>query len=212
MKPCVRHYRNGKPCTAGVRRDFARAPFPAPQTCTRHMTAGDVTVLGVLGTYRPHGPAIPACMRWGAPEELGSQRALIRWQADRCAICGFTQGRLLLDHCHDSGLIRGYLCGSCNSAEGHDNDPTGILDAYRYNPPAVIVGWTAAYRGFASSPEDPAPGVVKHLGPAPRDPALAITYLRATYELGLTQAELLDVTPEAIAELTSLLAPGNAQR
>lgn len=38
----------------------------------------------------------------------------------QCAMCGRTKlDNLVLDHCHESDLIRGYLCTSCNVQEGH---------------------------------------------------------------------------------------------
>lgn len=48
--------------------------------------------------------------------------AMIEAQAGRCAICaGPPNGpgsRLHIDHCHDTGRIRGLLCGKCNTAIG----------------------------------------------------------------------------------------------
>jgi len=43
-------------------------------------------------------------------------------------ICGATKGRsnspaLFVDHCHDTGKIRGLLCHKCNSAIGLVEDP-----------------------------------------------------------------------------------------
>ena len=40
------------------------------------------------------------------------------WQDGRCALCGFRDGPLVEDHCHMTGLVRGYLCRSCNTTEG----------------------------------------------------------------------------------------------
>lgn len=46
----------------------------------------------------------------------------------RCAICE-TEGRLFLDHCHDSGNIREGLCLSCNTGLGMFRDDPDRLRA-----------------------------------------------------------------------------------
>lgn len=46
---------------------------------------------------------------------------LVKRQGNKCAVCNepFTaRDRAVLDHCHDSGFIRGALHNSCNGAEG----------------------------------------------------------------------------------------------
>lgn len=49
-----------------------------------------------------------------------------------CAICGTHQSELRLalqvDHCHDTGIIRGLLCGYCNSVLGYMGDDPEVLD------------------------------------------------------------------------------------
>ena len=51
--------------------------------------------------------------------------ALLEAQGGGCAICGTRPERvasLHLDHCHETGAIRGILCLSCNQALGHFRD------------------------------------------------------------------------------------------
>jgi recombination endonuclease VII len=45
-----------------------------------------------------------------------------------CAVCAAGKN-LHIDHCHDSGEIRGILCGGCNSAAGHAGDSADRLRA-----------------------------------------------------------------------------------
>lgn len=63
-------------------------------------------------------------------------------QSGRCAICGLDESRsnlgsgnfmLSVDHCHDSGAVRGLLCNNCNRAIGMLGDSPEILKrAIRY--------------------------------------------------------------------------------
>lgn len=61
---------------------------------------------------------------------------LLAAQENQCAICERTEpkGRNWhLDHCHDSGLIRGVLCHSCNVGIGLLGDTDeAVLRAYTY--------------------------------------------------------------------------------
>lgn len=76
--------------------------------------------------------------------------ALVRhdllWEAQqgRCAICGREgrAGTLEIDHCHETGVIRGLLCGTCNTTLGWlgDNE-AGVRRflAYLTDPPAAAL-------------------------------------------------------------------------
>tara|TARA_R110002167_G_scaffold71719_2_gene202249 strand:- start:34 stop:438 length:405 start_codon:yes stop_codon:yes gene_type:complete len=58
--------------------------------------------------------------------------ALLKEQDSRCKICGVNtleeSGKTLhLDHCHDSGKVRGLLCQTCNTGLGHFRDNVSNL-------------------------------------------------------------------------------------
>ena len=45
--------------------------------------------------------------------------------ASACSLCGATDRRIHVDHCHDTDRVRGPLCGQCNAGIGmlgHDPD------------------------------------------------------------------------------------------
>lgn len=72
--------------------------------------------------------------------------ALYRAQGGRCAICRRATGakrRLAVDHDHDTGLVRGLLCKTCNyKILGHlRDDPEALQRAIDYlaHPPAFEV-------------------------------------------------------------------------
>jgi len=59
------------------------------------------------------------------PEEF---RELAEKQNGRCAIC-FESAPLVVDHSHETGQVRGLLCGKCNSTIGYARDNITILEA-----------------------------------------------------------------------------------
>jgi len=91
---------------------------------------------------------IPSCHVWQVPSgevpaHLSAIQALRRWQAGACAMCSASGGRLLVDHDHRTGLVRGLLCTSCNTAESMHSAPSFV--AYRERPPAVMLGVEEQY-------------------------------------------------------------------
>lgn len=69
-------------------------------------------------------------------------KALLRDSKGLCAICGnpFGVKGAKLDHDHDTGLARGYLCNKCNLAIGLLGDTAESLGrafAYLMRPPAA---------------------------------------------------------------------------
>ena len=72
---------------------------------------------------------------YGLSEE--DYQALIKKQNNRCAICdktgGFGLEKLVIDHCHKSGKVRGMLCRLCNTSLGgfRDNEEQ-LMNAIYY--------------------------------------------------------------------------------
>lgn len=99
---------------------------------------------------------------WRRPSE-GEVIDLFDWQDDRCAWCGYSNGdrRLVRDHCHFTGLVRGYLCSGCNSQEGWADD--SVWGAWRSGDnPAHALGHWEIYRN--------------HMGVTPISPQGALNY------------------------------------
>lgn len=58
--------------------------------------------------------------------------ALFEAQGGRCAICGMEK-KLHVDHCHETGKVRGLLCIGCNTSLGKlHNNPELLRKAARY--------------------------------------------------------------------------------
>lgn len=54
-------------------------------------------------------------------------------QHGKCAICKLEMDSPHVDHCHETGVVRGLLCGSCNRAIGLFKDkPVNLLRAWAY--------------------------------------------------------------------------------
>jgi recombination endonuclease VII len=67
--------------------------------------------------------------------EFGTYDRMFEAQGGRCAICKNPPGaqRFHLDHCHDSGKVRGLLCSCCNTGIGQlKHDETILLNAISY--------------------------------------------------------------------------------
>ncbi len=57
--------------------------------------------------------------------------AMLENQNDSCAICQIKfddKARPYIDHCHDSGKVRGLLCLHCNTGLGHFEDKIELLE------------------------------------------------------------------------------------
>lgn len=78
--------------------------------------------------------------RYGAIKELID--ALLALQGGRCAVCQkelapWPSKATHLDHCHDTGVVRGLLCRSCNMKEGWVRRYGERLSTYLAKPPAT---------------------------------------------------------------------------
>jgi hypothetical protein len=61
---------------------------------------------------------------------LAEYDALLEKQGGACAICRKRpKGRLCVDHCHVTGMVRGLLCNECNGALGYLKDDQASLVA-----------------------------------------------------------------------------------
>lgn len=78
--------------------------------------------------------------RYGLTKE--QFHALEAAQDHRCAICG-KDARLVVDHCHKTGRVRGLLCTRCNTALHHLESTGWIESAQSYlanNPSVAALG------------------------------------------------------------------------
>ncbi len=50
-----------------------------------------------------------------------------RPRPDLCEVCGEMHFRIVFDHCHVSGVFRGWLCDRCNRTLGMVKDSTDLL-------------------------------------------------------------------------------------
>jgi recombination endonuclease VII len=93
----------------------------------------------------------PACWSWAVPPTVEcatddeADEFLRTWQDGRCAICGYQIWKLDEDHDHVTGLVRGYLCPSCNVREGMDISHDGRFGRYRDKYPALMLGLWISY-------------------------------------------------------------------
>jgi len=74
--------------------------------------------------------------------DIEDYEKMLEKQNGTCAICGATQAdarkhRLHVDHCHDTGKVRGLLCSNCNMGLGKFQDDLQLLKnavSYLENP------------------------------------------------------------------------------
>ena len=111
------------------------------------------------GEIHPSDRPQPAYLQWQHNTERWNQDApllegseglneLWDWQEHRCAMCGFENTKIEMDHCHESGLIRGLLCHSCNLNESSNDRLRWQI--YRKFPPTMLLNVKVFYNDFSS--------------------------------------------------------------
>lgn len=146
-KPCMRR---GGPCSEHTTTEERQATIAWAMAESNRQRDAEGAWVGSTTTGRPtfieaealDRQGIPVCHVWKVPtgpvpNHLSAATALRLWQAGACAMCSASRGRLLVDHCHRTGLVRGLLCASCNTAEAHSE--AAAFRAYRKNPPAAML-------------------------------------------------------------------------
>lgn len=115
-----------------------KAPHPGPRCATHHRAK------------RAHRRSTSQEQRWQQVYGITASEywAIYEYQNRRCYICQRATGarkKLSVDHCHETGIVRGLLCQRCNrDVLGHlrdDVEAFGRAMTYLINPPAVdIIG------------------------------------------------------------------------
>lgn len=98
----------------------------------------------VTGEHRRRAADSRACLQPERAYEL-AWKLLVDWHDGRCAVCG-ARDRRYLDHSHGTGLVRGWLCQSCNISEGFGSIPGGQFERYRERYPTAILEISLPYR------------------------------------------------------------------
>lgn len=165
---CGRPTRTDHPCEAATLRLMTSCRVHATPAELAATNAQRARLAAVISEWE--ASLTPACHSWPVTDEhLRAARpaaattsdrepfwpaidVLRRWQAGRCAICGTNAE--VVDHDHSTGLVRGWLCRSCNAIES--SATTGDFTKYRERPPAVILGVAVAYVHPRYGPARPA--------------------------------------------------------
>lgn len=58
----------------------------------------------------------------------GLELSEIRPKPECCEVCGNDHPKIVLDHCHNSGAFRGWLCDPCNVVLGMVKDNPDVLE------------------------------------------------------------------------------------
>lgn len=53
--------------------------------------------------------------------------AMVEVASGKCQICGRSDKRLVIDHCHETNAVRGLICDDCNVGLGRFRDDPNLL-------------------------------------------------------------------------------------
>lgn len=88
---------------------------------------------------------MPACANWPTPNDnhrewVWDDDPMYSWQDRRCGFCGWRclNERLVRDHDHQTGLIRGYLCAGCNVHEAFSYSAAWQMWRDGCNPASIL--------------------------------------------------------------------------
>lgn len=79
-----------------------------------------------------------AVLRWQYGITIEDYDAMYIAQNGLCAVCKSTE-KLVVDHCHTTGKVRGLLCHFCNAGLGFFRDDLKVMHAAFYYLKASIV-------------------------------------------------------------------------
>lgn len=124
-----------KECAARIRREaYVADPEPYKKASSKWQRENRKRASATkLALYHKNPGRYNATRRnWKYKLADGQYESMLSAQGGGCAICGGSK-RLSVDHCHDTGVVRGILCFHCNTAIGHLGDSfQRILKAASY--------------------------------------------------------------------------------
>lgn len=85
---------------------------------TGHATRCKVCANAWSKEHRETHPAKLRAKKYGIDEITMSKMLEIK----HCALCGESHSKMVIDHCHTTGKVRGVLCDPCNVGLGHFRD------------------------------------------------------------------------------------------
>lgn len=105
----------------------------------------------VVRPKRVKGETTPRLRKYGL--SIADFDAMVERQGGVCAICRGDDPRgLVIDHCHDTGQVRGLLCNRCNTGIGMLRDNAAVVaSAGHYLAPTAPPGVTPVMDGRSAA-------------------------------------------------------------